>query len=93
MTPQKCIERKCPRHGLHQGTDVCILYQVSQTKKDLAVLDVFNVTEKQCKRLREDVKEWMKSEEGRRFAQPTEVVVAPVEDPPKPDIQQESPRD
>ena len=52
MTPQKCIERKCPRHGLHQGTDVCILYQVSQTKKDLAVLDVFNVTEKQCKRLR-----------------------------------------
>lgn len=93
MTPQKCIERKCPRHGLHQGTDVCILYQVSQTKKDLAVLDVFNVTEKQCKRLREDVKEWMKSEEGRRFAQPTEVVVAPVEDSQKPDIQQESPRD
>ena len=93
MTPQKCIERKCPRHGLHQGTDVCILYQVSQTKKYLAVLDVFNVTEKQCKRLREDVKEWMKSEEGRRFAQPKEVAVAPVEDSPKPDIQRESPRD
>ena len=93
MTPQKCIERKCPRHGLHQGTDVCILYQVSQTKKDLAVLDVFNVTEKQCKRLREGVREWMKSEEGRRFALPTEVVVAPVEDSPKPDIQRESPRD
>ena len=56
MTPQKCIERKCPRHGIDKnGNDVCILYQVSEVENDLAVLDVFNVSTKQCKNLRESL--------------------------------------
>ena len=67
MTPQKCIERKCPRHGIDKnGTDVCTLYQVSEVKDDLAVLDVFNVTEKQCKRLREELKDAMESRAGKK---------------------------
>lgn len=86
MVPQKCIERQCPRHVIHKGVDVCVLYQVSEKDKELAVLDVFNVTEKQCKRLREDVKELMEKEERNRFGQPKEIVMKPL-------MQQKSPRD
>ena len=90
MVPQKCIERKCPRHVIHKGVDVCVLYQVSEKDEkggqEIAVLDVFNVKDKQCKRLREEVKELMEQEERNRFGQPKEIVMEPL-------IQQESPRD
>jgi hypothetical protein len=56
MTPNKCIERQCPRHGVDKnGKDVCILYRVSEAENDLAVIDVFNVSTKQCKNLRESL--------------------------------------
>lgn len=52
MIPQKCIDRNCPRKGIDgKGKDICILYQEIEKKK-LAVLNVFNVSEKQCKQLR-----------------------------------------
>ena len=52
MLPQKCIDRGCRRKATDvNGKDVCVLYQVSE-KDELAVLDVFNVSEKQCKQLR-----------------------------------------
>ena len=67
MLPQKCIERKCPRYLLGKnGTDVCILYQVSEVKDDLAVIDVFNVGHKQCKRLREELKDALESRAGKK---------------------------
>lgn len=60
MIPQKCIDRNCQRKGIDgKGTDVCILYQVNE-KKELAVLDVFNVSEKQCKQLRTSATELLK---------------------------------
>ncbi len=72
------------------GHDVCVLHQVGEKDEkggmELAVLDVFNVKDKQCKRLREEVKELMEKEEGNRFGQPKEIVMKPL-------IQQESPRD
>ena len=34
MVPQKCIERQCPRHVIHKGVDVCVLYQVSEKTAD-----------------------------------------------------------
>ena len=90
MVPQKCIERQCPRHVIHKGVDVCVLYQVSEKDEnggqEIAVLDVFNVKDKQCRRLREEVKELMEKEEINRFGQPKEIVMKPL-------MQQESPRD
>ncbi len=67
MTPNKCKEVNCPRHGIDKnGTDVCILYHVSEVKDDLAVIDVFNVGHKQCKRLREELKDAMESRAGKK---------------------------
>lgn len=58
MTPNKCTERQCPRHGIDKnGKDVCILYQVSEAKNELAVVDVFNVGHKQCKQLRKQLQD------------------------------------
>ena len=60
LIPQKCIDRNCPRKSIDgKGTDVCILYQVNE-KKELAVLDVFNVSEKQCKQLRASAQELLR---------------------------------
>lgn len=78
MTPQNCNNRQCPRHMIHKdGTDICVLYQVNE-KDEVAALNVFDVSAKQCKILREELSEWMKSEEGRRFAKPKEIVVEPL---------------
>lgn len=64
MLPQKCIERKCARKAMDgAGNDVCVLYRVSETEDTLAVLNVFNVSEKQCKRLRVEARELEGGEE------------------------------
>lgn len=79
MIPQKCIDRNCPRKGIDgKGTDVCILYQENEKKK-LAVLDVFNVSEKQCKQLRASAKENMRKQAERWFGEVKEMVVKPIE--------------
>ena len=73
MTPKKCIERGCPRKAIDgKGIDVCVLYQVSE-KKELAVLDVFNVTDKQCKMLRKEI------EEKKRFGEPKQIYFEKLE--------------
>lgn len=78
MIPQKCIDRNCPRKGIDgKGTDVCILYQVSEKDKELAVLDVFNVSHRQCRQLRQQLAAAIK-EDTDRFAQPKEVAITPL---------------
>ena len=80
MIPQKCIDRNCPRKGIDgKGTDVCILYQVSEKDKELAVLDVFNVSEKQCKQLRTSAEEIMRKQAEQRFGEVKEMAVKPIE--------------
>lgn len=78
MTPNDCKKRQCPRHAVYRGTDVCVLYQVSEKEDTLAALDVFNVSCKQCKRLREEIREWMEREENKRFAEPKCVAVEKI---------------
>lgn len=78
MIPQKCIDRNCPRKGLDSyGNDVCILGQVSE-KKGKAVVDVFSVSEKQCKQLRASAEEIMRKQAERRFGEIKEIAIKPI---------------
>ena len=82
MIPKKCIERQCPRHLTDKGVDVCVLYQVSEKDekggRDIAVVDVFKVTDKQCRKLWEELKEAMEKEQQKRFGQPEKLIVVPL---------------
>lgn len=54
MLPQKCIERKCPRHLLGkdskgQALDCCA---VEKTKRGIGVVPCLSVSEKECRVLR-----------------------------------------
>lgn len=77
MTPNKCKEVNCPRHLVHKGNDVCVLYQVSEKDKKLAVLDVFKVGHKQCRQLRQQLAAAI-MEDSKRFGQPKEVAITPL---------------
>ena len=81
MTPNDCKKRQCPRHAVYHEKDVCVLYQVGENEEEqqLAALDVFNVSCKQCKRLREEIREWMEREENKRFSEPKNVAVEKIE--------------
>ena len=78
MIPQKCIDKKCPRKGLDSyGNDVCILGQVRE-KKENAVVDVFSVSEKTCKKLRAIAEEKIRKQEERRFGEIKEIAIKPI---------------
>lgn len=83
MVPQKCIERQCPRYMVVGGHDVCVLHQVGEKDEkggmELAVLDVFNVSEKQCKQLRASAEEIMRKQAEQRFGEVKEMAVKPIE--------------
>lgn len=77
MSPDRCNRLQCPRHLVHKGNDVCVLYQVSEKDKELAVLDVFNVGHKQCRQLRQQLAAAI-MEDDKRFGQPKEVAITPL---------------
>ena len=77
MSPDRCNRLQCPRHLVHKGNDVCVLYQVSEMDKELAVLDVFNVGHKQCRQLRQQLAAAI-MEDAKRFGQPKEIAITPL---------------
>ena len=51
MTPSKCLERECPRFSVHEGIEACTV-RVDNYKRKAYVKPVFEVGDKECRRLR-----------------------------------------